>query len=140
MGIYGKKLTQTVKNNFCFLKKIKEEDIASGFFWDYRLAEFKLLNGDIDYYDSFDDVVLMHVNDILRQDPNKIRILFSFLFRWSLDRCRLTKKELAEKIGITSGMLTHYAKGRLLPNVDKLNRISKALDIPIKAFLEAWDV
>ena len=41
----------------------------------------------------------------------------------------LTQAELAQKIGVTQSMISHYASGRTLPALDTLSRLCTVLDL-----------
>lgn len=44
---------------------------------------------------------------------------------------KMTKKELAEILNVDKECITHWEKGKCLPFIEKMNDISKALDISL---------
>lgn len=49
----------------------------------------------------------------------------------------MTKKELAERVGVTAMAITKYEKGERVPNIETIKRIAGALDAKIADFLAA---
>lgn len=47
----------------------------------------------------------------------------------------LTQAELAQKIGVTQSMISHYASGRKLPALDTLSRLCTVLDLDANEIL-----
>ncbi|APM41325.1 hypothetical protein BS101_18390 [Clostridium kluyveri] len=43
----------------------------------------------------------------------------------------LTQKQLAQKIGVIPVTITRYENNKREPNIDTLNEIAKALDVPV---------
>ena len=46
-----------------------------------------------------------------------------------------TQAELAEKIGVTQSMISHYASGRKMPALDTLSRLCSVLDLDANEIL-----
>lgn len=47
----------------------------------------------------------------------------------------MTQAELAEKIGVTQSMISHYASGRKMPALDTFSRICEVLDLDANEIL-----
>lgn len=47
----------------------------------------------------------------------------------------ITQAELAEKIGVTQSMISHYISGRKLPALDTLSRLCSVLDLDANEIL-----
>jgi transcriptional regulator with XRE-family HTH domain len=50
--------------------------------------------------------------------------------------CKLSQEELAEMIGVEPQHLSRIESGRSYPSIDRLERISMALHVPLKDFFE----
>lgn len=50
---------------------------------------------------------------------------------WRFKRDRMTQAELAEKSGITVGLISAYENGRRMPNAYTLWKLSDALDCKV---------
>lgn len=48
----------------------------------------------------------------------------------------ITQKELSERIGVTSITIQNYENNRREPNIETLNKIANALDVPLKALTD----
>ena len=55
-----------------------------------------------------------------------------------MDECRMTQKELAEKIGISSQTLGRYISGDRTPSVLIANHISRALECSLSELFEDY--
>ena len=53
-------------------------------------------------------------------------------------RRRLTKKGLAESVGVTPHSILRYESGEMEPGDDVLQRLSPVLDFPEKFFSESY--
>jgi transcriptional regulator with XRE-family HTH domain len=53
----------------------------------------------------------------------------------ALKQQTFTQAELAEKIGVTQSMISHYISGRKLPALDTLSRICSVLDLDANEIL-----
>ncbi len=49
---------------------------------------------------------------------------------------KMTIKEIAEKVGVTSSLLSQVEKNKTNPSVNSLMAIAKALEVPISAFFD----
>lgn len=47
----------------------------------------------------------------------------------------ITQAELAEKVGVTQSMISHYISGRKLPALDTLSRLCSVLDLDANEIL-----
>lgn len=47
----------------------------------------------------------------------------------ALKQRTITQAELAEKIGVSQSMISHYVSGRKLPALDTLSRLCTVLDL-----------
>ena len=50
--------------------------------------------------------------------------------------CKLSQEELAEIIGVEPQHMSRIESGRSYPSIDRLERISMALQVPLKDFFE----
>lgn len=50
--------------------------------------------------------------------------------------CKFTQEELAELIGVEPQHMCRVESGRSYPSIDRLEKISKALNTPLKDFFE----
>ena len=53
----------------------------------------------------------------------------------ALEQRTITQAELAEKIGVSQSMISHYVSGRKLPALDTLSRICTVLDLDANEIL-----
>ena len=53
----------------------------------------------------------------------------------ALQQRTFTQAELAEKIGVTQSMISHYASGRKMPALDTLSRLCSVLDLDANEIL-----
>ena len=53
----------------------------------------------------------------------------------ALKERNLTQAELADKIGVTQSMISHYASGRKMPALDTLSRLCTVLDLDANEIL-----
>ena len=53
----------------------------------------------------------------------------------ALKQRELTQTELAQKIGVSQSMISHYASGRKLPALDTLSRLCSVLDLDANEIL-----
>ena len=53
----------------------------------------------------------------------------------ALKQSPLTQVQLAEKIGVTQSMISHYISGRKLPALDTLSRLCSVLDLDANEIL-----
>ena len=53
-------------------------------------------------------------------------------------RSRLTKKELALRVGVSPMAITHYENGDRKPDIDMLHKLAEALGVRIADFLARW--
>ena len=44
--------------------------------------------------------------------------------------------QVARQAGVTTSLICDWKKGRYTPKIDKLQRVAKALDIPVTCFLD----
>ncbi len=54
-------------------------------------------------------------------------------------KARLTREQLAEKIGVTSQQIHKYETGANKMNTDRLQQIAQALDVPVQSFFTDTD-
>ena len=53
----------------------------------------------------------------------------------ALKQSPFTQAQLAEKIGVTQSMISHYISGRKLPALDSLSRLCSVLDLDANEIL-----
>lgn len=53
----------------------------------------------------------------------------------ALKQHSFTQAELAEKIGVTQSMISHYVSGRKMPALDTLSRLCTVLDLDANEIL-----
>ena len=53
----------------------------------------------------------------------------------ALKQRTITQAELAEKVGVTQSMISHYISGRKLPALDTLSRLCSILDLDANEIL-----
>ena len=53
----------------------------------------------------------------------------------ALKQPMITQRELAEKIGVSQSMISHYASGRKMPSLDTLSRLCSVLDLDANEIL-----
>ena len=53
----------------------------------------------------------------------------------ALKQHSFTQAELAEKIGVTQSMISHYVSGRKMPALDTLSRLCAVLDLDANEIL-----
>ncbi|MBQ7948163.1 MAG: helix-turn-helix transcriptional regulator [Clostridia bacterium] len=53
----------------------------------------------------------------------------------ALKQHNFTQSELANKIGVTQSMISHYASGRKMPALDTLSRLCTVLDLDANEIL-----
>ena len=54
-------------------------------------------------------------------------------------KAKLTREQLAEKMGVTSQQIHKYETGTNRMNTDRLQQIAQALDVPIQLFFTETD-
>ena len=52
-----------------------------------------------------------------------------------LKQSPFTQEQLAEKVGVTQSMISHYISGRKLPALDTLSRLCSVLDLDANEIL-----
>ena len=53
----------------------------------------------------------------------------------ALEQRTITQAELAEKIGVSQSMISHYVSGRKMPALDTLSRLCSVLDLDANEIL-----
>lgn len=48
----------------------------------------------------------------------------------------VTQEELAKRLGVTQGVITHWVTGRKIPTIESLQRIAEALELPLEYFIK----
>lgn len=53
----------------------------------------------------------------------------------AIKQTSLTQKELADQIGVSQSMISHYVNGRKMPALDTLSRLCSVLDLDANEIL-----
>ena len=94
--------------------------------WDL-LITFK--NGDRIIYDRFNNYHRnIFYDDIKELTDDQEKREFAYRLRNMMARQHVTQDVLAELIGVSQTMISHYITGRSLPNVLTVRKIAKVLD------------
>lgn len=96
----------------------------------------KLNDGTVYDYDPLDNSIRRVSNIEHDIDETEFRKIFGSNLQKMLPYSGLTKGELAEKVGITSTMLSRYIRGNATPNMFIASKIASILNCTLDEFLD----